>query len=103
MAKLYESGFKIGIYSDYFAEEKVRVLGISPILSTIVSSADSDVCGFKPDSNGFVVAASKMGLKPNEIVYVGDRMELDGMGAKRAGMHAVIVKGFFKIRYHLFG
>jgi len=39
-----------------------------------------------------------MGLKPSEILYLGDRAEVDGPGGADAGMQVVIFRGFLKRR-----
>ena len=44
------------------------------------------------------VAARKMGIDPSEILYVGDREEVDGIGASNAGMQVVILKSTLRKR-----
>lgn len=46
----------------------------------------------KPLRNAFNVALSKLGLRPNEVVMVGDQLLTDVMGAKRLGLHTILVK-----------
>ncbi len=94
LGKLQEKGVKLGVFSDYPAHTKIQALGLSSYFSIIMSASDKDVEGFKPDSNGFELAAQQMGLRPDEIVYVGDRVEVDGLGAKYAGMKPVIIGPF---------
>lgn len=83
---------KLGVYSDYPARAKLQALGLRKYFSTVISASDEEVVGFKPISNGFFIASLKMGLKPEEILYVGDRVAVDGAGAMAAGMKAVILK-----------
>lgn len=94
--KWFKEGIKLGIYSDYPVDNKLHALGISELIDTRVSSSDPDVHGFKPNSNGFTLAARKMGMDPSEILYVGDREEVDGVGASNAGMQVIILKSNFK-------
>lgn len=50
----------------------------------------SEVTGFiKPDLEVFRYAEEKLGLKPEEIWYVGDTYEADVLGAKRAGWNVI--------------
>jgi len=84
-------GVPMGVYSDYPARDKLRVLGIEWLLPFAVCSTDSEVRTFKPDPQGFKVAAAKIGLSPPNIVYVGDRKDIDTVGALNAGMDAVLV------------
>lgn len=88
----YKNGIKLGVFSDYPVEGKLRVLGISRFITTTVSSSDHEVNGFKPNTNGFALSAMKMGMDPSEILYVGDREEVDGIGAAKAGMQVIILK-----------
>lgn len=88
---LHRNGFKLGMFSDYPAGEKLRALGISEYFSVVVSAHDKEIKGFKPHTNGFSESAIKMGLKPSQILYVGDRPEVDGLGAVKAGMPVVIL------------
>lgn len=93
MRRLYIEGFVLGVFSDYPATGKIRALGISEWITTVVSSCDAEVEGFKPHTNGFSVAAMRMGIDPSHILYVGDRPEVDGMGGLAARMNVAILNG----------
>lgn len=93
--QLYQNGFKLGVFSDYPAQDKLRALRVYEYFSIIVSENDPEVKGFKPKTNGFAVVARRMRLEPFEILYVGDRAEVDGVGASEAGMPVIILKSFF--------
>ena len=86
-------GVPMGIYSDYPARDKLRVLGLGSLLPFEVCSTDPEVRAFKPDPRGFKAAAAKMGLSPPNIVYVGDRKDIDTAGALNSGMDAVLLVG----------
>ena len=45
----------------------------------------------KPSSKGFLWAAEALGVKPNEVLSIGDQIFTDVWGAKRAGCRAAIV------------
>lgn len=93
----HKKGLKLGVYSDYpVRKDKLHALGIYRFITTIVSANDSEVYGFKPKTNGFAIAAKKMGVRPSDILYVGDRPEVDGVGASEAGMRVMILKGITK-------
>lgn len=47
----------------------------------------------KPEKEPFLSAVDKLGLLPEEIVYVGDKEEFDILGAKAVGMRAIMVGG----------
>lgn len=84
-------GIRLGVLSDYPAAEKLKALGIDKYFNAVVTPADPEVSGFKPWSNGFAVIAARMGLEPTQMLYVGDRPEVDGLGASRAGMEVAII------------
>ena len=95
---LCRKGVPLGVFSDYPVENKLHALGISKFVDTRISSSDTGVYGFKPKTNGFLVAAQKMGLDPYVILYVGDREDVDGVGASAAGMQVIIKKKLLKKR-----
>ena len=92
--KLYNNNIRLGAYSDYPGVPKLKALSLLKYMSVVSCSTDKDIKSFKPEPKGFVITAQKMGLKPSEILYVGDREEIDGIGAKRAGMQVVIINSF---------
>lgn len=95
---LHRKGFKLGVFSDYPAKHKLLALKIYKYFSTVMSTNDPEVKGFKPKTDGFAVAARRMGLKPAEVLYVGDRAEVDGIGASAVGMPVVILKSFLDLK-----
>ena len=98
LCQLHQKGFKLGVFSDYPTQHKLLSLKIYKYFSTVMSANDPEVKGFKPKTNGFAVAARRMGLKPSEVLYVGDRAEVDGVGASAVGMPVVILKNFFDLK-----
>ena len=44
----------------------------------------------KPDVRIFKIAASRIGERPENILYVGDRIDKDVRPAIKSGMHAVL-------------
>lgn len=93
---MQKRGFNLGVFSDYPAEKKLEALGVLKFFKTVVSSSDHGIHGFKPNTNGFRIAAAKMGLEPSEVLYVGDRPDVDGLGGSEAGMKVVMLKSFLR-------
>jgi FMN phosphatase YigB (HAD superfamily) len=56
-------------------------------------TSDPEIDAFKPHPRGFMRACEQWGLAPEEVLYVGDRPEIDAAGAVTAGLHAVIIGG----------
>lgn len=81
----------IGVFSDYPADAKLVALGVDDMVDVTVSATEPEVNAFKPHPRGFLVAAERMGVPPEEVVYVGDRADVDAAGAAAAGMRCLIV------------
>jgi putative hydrolase of the HAD superfamily len=84
-------GLRKGVLSDYPAHDKLTALGLSGRFDLVVSSLDPDVNAFKPSPRGFVAAAMKWGLDPSEVLYVGDRIDVDVPGARAGGMPCALL------------
>lgn len=53
---------------------------------------DSAIVGIeKPDPRIFELACEKLGVEPHEVVYVGDTYEVDVLGARAAGIRAILL------------
>ena len=64
----------------------VRHFGFDDYVDTVVSAAD--VKNPKPHPEMLLVAAERLGLRPQQALYVGDT-EVDGLAATAAGMHFI--------------
>jgi putative hydrolase of the HAD superfamily len=89
---LSRRAIKIGVFSDYPPQLKLKALGVVDRFSLLVCSADPEVGRFKPHPRGFLVAAARWQIDPSEILVVGDRRDADGAGARAAGMPCVIIE-----------
>jgi len=84
-------GLKLGVVSnsDGRVADFLAGAGFAPFLDVIVDSA---VVGIeKPDPAIFHIACDRLGVPPAACLYVGDVYELDVLGARRAGLEAVLV------------
>jgi HAD superfamily hydrolase (TIGR01549 family) len=84
-------GIRAGALSDYPVEDKLRALGIAAHFSLQLCTTDRAIDAFKPHPKGFWHACTLWGVAPEEVLYVGDRPEVDGVGAAAAGTRCVIV------------
>ena len=82
---------KVGILSDYPSRDKLKALRIDRFFSVTLCSTDSQINAFKPHPSGFLRACEVWKLQPSEVLYVGDRPEIDAIGATAAGMPCVII------------
>lgn len=70
-----------------FQLRKIDAMGIRDRFETIVASGDVGVT--KPDARIFELACERLGVKPHEAAYIGDRLGTDAVGAARAGLTGV--------------
>jgi HAD superfamily hydrolase (TIGR01509 family) len=91
LAGLKEKGYVVGVVSnsDGRIETLIRDAGLASHLDVII---DSRLVGVeKPDPRIFHVALERTGLRPHEAIYVGDFYSLDVVGARRAGLEAILL------------
>ena len=88
-AALRQRGIKIGIYSDYPAQQKLQALGLRA--DVLVSSTDAEVNALKPQPQGLRRAAEALGVPVGACLFLGDRPELDGRCAELAGMPCLLL------------
>lgn len=82
-----ESGGKTALVSDYPARAKLRALGCEDLFEVVVSNGEHPrVTRLKPSPDGFLLAASELGVDPRRCLVIGDRDDADGVAAERAGM-----------------
>lgn len=91
LTKASNRGLHMGVLSDYPPKRKLEALGIAHYFKFIACAQDEQVCAFKPSPKGLLALLAQMGLQPDEALYVGDRIEVDGEAARRAGMIAAII------------
>jgi len=91
LAELKGKGYRVGVISnsDGRLETLVREAGLAGSLDVII---DSRVVGVeKPDPRIFHLALERTGVAPHEAIYVGDFYSLDVVGARRAGLEAILL------------
>jgi putative hydrolase of the HAD superfamily len=87
---LRKFGVRLGIVSNNtLATQKTKLerLGIDRHFDDLVVSAEHGVS--KPDPRLFKVALKRLGSAASDAVYVGDRWDLDVVGARSAGVMPV--------------
>jgi HAD superfamily hydrolase (TIGR01509 family) len=84
-------GLKMGVLSDYPATAKLRALGLEGRFFPVLTASDSHIGAFKPSPRGYLRACEVWGVEPAQVLFVGDRADVDAVGAAAAGMPCVIV------------
>ncbi|MEO8089173.1 MAG: HAD-IA family hydrolase [Gemmatimonadales bacterium] len=90
LARLRAAGIRLGIVSnsDGRVEQALTVAGLRDYFDVVV---DSGLVGVeKPDPAIFRTALDALGVAPEEALYVGDLYEVDVLGARAAGIEAVL-------------
>jgi putative hydrolase of the HAD superfamily len=95
MAQLKRAGLKLGVISnteDGRLEELLKLLEIAADFDLLV---DSHLVGLrKPDAAIFHYALGQLGVAADEAVYIGDSFGHDVLGAKTAGLRAILLDPF---------
>ena len=91
LASLRKHAIAAGAFSDYPVKEKLAALGVASHFSVSLSATDPEVNAFKPHARGFLRACELFGVPPGEVLYVGDRVDVDAGGAAASGMSCAIL------------
>ncbi len=91
LAALRARGMKLGIISNWDTRLRtiVRELGLERLVDRVWISAEEGLR--KPDPRIFERALGAMGVAAGEAVHIGDLVEDDIEGARRAGMRGFLV------------
>ena len=96
--ELKARGYLTGVITNgpsVLQNHKMDTSGLRPYCDIVVVSGDEGV--HKPDPRLFEITAERLGVKPQECVYVGDHPVNDIQGALSAGMGAIRMNfGWFK-------
>ena len=68
-------------------------MGLRSKMSLELEATSEAVNAFKPHPRGLEVACERWGLPPGDVLYVGDRVEVDARAAGALGMPCAIVGG----------
>ncbi len=91
LKELRKAGYRLGVISNasHDLPDVLRKIGIAAHLDTITYSFD--VGAEKPNVRIFRRALAQAAATPETSVHVGDSYEADYLGAREAGMHAVLL------------
>lgn len=82
-------GVRMGIVSNttnprFMKENEMQAVGLKPFFEFAIYSSDTPYR--KPHPSIFKLAIESLKLKPEEILFVGDNLKLDVIGAQNVGM-----------------
>lgn len=100
LARLREAGYRLGVISnaDGRIEALLRSRGLRDHFEFVL---DSEVVGVeKPDPRIFEAGVERMALDPAECLYVGDLYPVDVVGARGAGLQAVLLDPLDRLTHY---
>jgi HAD superfamily hydrolase (TIGR01549 family) len=97
ISQFKRAGGKTALVSDYPAALKLKALAADGLFDVVVACGEEDgPLRWKPSPEGLLAAARRLGVQPNEALVIGDRNEVDGEAARRAGMQYCHVGRFVR-------
>ena len=92
-----EPPLRLGILSNTFVnsyslEKHLEQIGILDFFTVRMYSYEFDFR--KPDTRIFKIGAERLGVPPENIMYVGDRIDKDIIPTMKIGMHAVLKNAY---------
>lgn len=91
LRQLRAEGWSLGLFSDNPVDCKLEALGVDELFGATCWAGSAEVGALKPSPRGFLFLAESLGVSPGSCTVVGDRPELDGESARRAGMRFIPV------------
>lgn len=91
LTRLTRRGLRLAVISNSEGRvaQDIAIAGLAHHFETIV---DSGLVGVeKPDPRIFAIALERVGAAPDESVYVGDIYHIDVLGARSAGLRAILL------------
>ena len=81
----------LGIVSDYPPSAKIQALGLEEFFPVVVSAGCPPVQKLKPHPLALTLCIERLQVDPAEVIYVGDRPDVDVPCALRAGVFPVLI------------
>ena len=96
---LKERGIKIGLITNTFSDERdmIRESRLFPYFDVALISYEQGI--LKPDQKLYGIMTEKLGVKPDECLYVGDGGSRELYAAREAGMHPLQCTWFHERAY----
>jgi len=93
LRKLKEKSLKLGVVSDAprnKAWQRLVLSGLENEFDFVITHSDTQE--FKPHPSPFTLALKKLGVLPNEVLFVGDNPARDIKGARAVGMKTCLAR-----------
>lgn len=93
--ELRQRNVLVAACSDYPARDKLTALGIDSYFDVVNTAQDEEVGRFKPHPRLLETTLRRLRVSNQEAIVIGDRPEVDGAAASRAGLECLIVTRTF--------
>jgi putative hydrolase of the HAD superfamily len=103
LAAIRSAGLRLGVISNTFVPGFVhdRHLEMEGLLEFLPVRIYSSEVGYrKPDKRIFQAALAQLDVTPSEVLFVGDLVKTDIVGARRMGMKTALKQPFANLRPH---
>lgn len=83
-------GMPLGVVTNGDGDQqraKLAAIGLGDVFDTVIASGEAGCA--KPDPRIFHLAAAGLRLEPGQCLFIGDRWDVDVLGALAAGMRAL--------------
>jgi len=94
LSRVRELGYRVAVVSnaDGRVEALLEQVGLAPHVEFVIDSHTAGVA--KPDPRIFRMGADRLGLPPEQCLYVGDLYAVDVVGARAAGLRPLLLDPF---------
>lgn len=89
LLRIREEGIKLAALSDFPVGRKLSFFGLDGLFDVVLGYPES--VRLKPRPEPFLLMAEKLSLAPENIIYVGNRLDYDVRGAENAGMRGALI------------
>jgi putative hydrolase of the HAD superfamily len=90
LGALRDAGLKLGMLSDFPPKRKLEYLGLNGFFDAVLCSEDYG--RLKPAPEPFLALSEALGEDASRILYVGNSVSYDILGAKGAGMKTALIR-----------
>lgn len=97
--KLKDSGYKLALLSDFPPSQKGEIWGVKKYCDLILGT--EELGALKPSKYPFGIMAKKLGVEPENVLYVGNSVKYDVLGAKNAGMKTAYIMPLWRKILHI--
>lgn len=91
LSDLHAAGYRLGVVSNWTSTLELTLTHVGLVEHFDVVACSALVGAMKPDPRIFQHALGALALQPTRALYVGDNYEVDVLGARDAGMDAVLI------------